>query len=246
MIDYTKVVAAQSTSYDEGLRNYMLKVYTFMALGLLLTGVMAFATLYFEPIRNLMYVTAPGGQIVGQSGFGIIIMFAPIGIALLMFMGLSKLSLEITRVLFWVYAGLMGMSLSSLGLVYPGQYLAKTFFICASVFGSMSIYGYTTKRELNSFGSFLVMGVIGLIISSLVNAYLQSSSIDHAISFIGIGLFMGITAWDTQKLKSMYYKYGGGEEGEKMAVVGAFSLYLDFINLYIHMLRFFSDREYQD
>lgn len=244
MIDYTKVVSEQSksTSYDEGLRSYMLKVYAFMASALVLTGVMALATLYVEPIRNLMYETGLGGRIVGQTSLGTLIMFAPIGIALFFFMGLAKLSLETTKILFWVYAGLMGMSLSSLGLVYAGQSLIKTFFICASVFGSMSIYGYTTKRDLSEFGSFMVMGLIGVILVALVNSILRSSPVDFALSFIGIALFMGITAWDTQKLKSLYYTSGGGEMGEKMAVMGAFSLYLDFINLYIYLLRFFGDR----
>lgn len=243
MIDYTKAVAQEQNSYDEGLRSYMLKIYNFMTLALVLTGVMAFASLNIEPVRNLMYVVTPGGQLVGNTGFGTLIMFAPLGIAIAFFMGIARMSLQTTQVLFWVYAGLMGMSLSSLGLIYTGQSLAKTFFICASVFGSMSIYGYTTKKDLTSMGSFLIMGLIGLIITSLVNMFLQSPAIQFATSFIGVGIFMGITAWDTQRLKAMYYTSGGGEEGEKMAIVGAFTLYLDFINLYLYLLRFFGDRK---
>lgn len=184
MIDYTKVIAEEQKSYDEGLRSYMLKIYNFMTLALVLTGVMAFASLNIEPVRNLMYVVTPGGQLVGNTGFGTLIMFAPLGIAIAFFMGIARMSIQTTQVLFWVYAGLMGMSLSSLGLIYTGQSLAKTFFICASVFGSMSIYGYTTKKDLTSMGSFLIMGLIGLIITSLVNMFLQSPAIQFATSFI--------------------------------------------------------------
>ena len=136
----------------------------------------------------------------------------------------------------------MGMSLSSLGFIYTGQSLVRTFFICSTVFGAMSLYGYTTKKDLTSMGSFLVMGLIGLLVVSLINMFLQSSAVNFATSLIGVGIFMGLIAWDTQKLKSMYYAAGGGEMGQRAAIMGAFSLYLDFINLFLHMLRFFGDR----
>ena len=243
MIDYTRVIAGQQKGYDEGLRGYILRVYNFMALALVITGVMAFATINFPPLTNLMYEISPSGQLVGNTGFGTLIMFAPLAIAIFFFMGNSRLTVETSQLLFWVYAALMGMSLSSLGLIYTGQSLAKTFFICASVFGAMSLYGYTTQKDLTSIGSFMVMGLIGLIIVSLVNLFLQSPAIDFATSLIGIGIFMGLIAWDTQKLKSIYYMYGGGEIGQKAAIAGAFSLYLDFINLYLYMLRFFGERK---
>ena len=243
MIDYTKAFVEEKRGFDEGLRNYMLKIYNFMAMGLLMTGSFAFATLNFPPLANLMFNIGSNGEFLGTSGLGMLISFAPLGIAVYFFMGLGRMSVNTAQTLFWVYAGVMGMSLSYLGLVYTGQSLARTFFICASVFGAMSLYGYSTKRDLTSMGSFLVMGLIGIIVVSLVNIFLQSPAIEFATSFIGMAIFMGLTAWDTQKLKTMYYTSGGGEMGQKMAVLGAFTLYLDFINLFLYMLRFFGDRK---
>jgi FtsH-binding integral membrane protein len=243
MIDYTKSFVKDKGSFDEGLRNYMLKIYNFMVIGLLVTGVFAFSTLNFPPLASLMFNIGPNGEFMGTSGLGMLISFAPLGIAIYFFMGLGRMSVNTAQTLFWVYAAVMGMSLSYLGLVYTGQSLARTFFICASVFGAMSLYGYSTKSDLTSMGSFLIMGLIGLIVVSLVNIFLRSPAIDFATSFIGIAIFMGLTAWDTQKLKTIYYSSGGGEMGQKMAVMGAFTLYLDFINLFLYMLRFFGDRK---
>jgi FtsH-binding integral membrane protein len=158
-------------------------------------------------------------------------------------MGFGKMSLETTKVLFWLYAGLTGAALASLGLIYTGESIARTFFICASVFGGMSLYGYTTHRDLTSMGSFLIMGLLGLIVASLVNIFLQSSAIYFATSLIGVAIFMGLIAWDTQKIKSMYFAYGGGELGQKMSIMAAFTLYLDFINLFLYLLRFFGNRK---
>ncbi len=243
MIDYTKSFVKDKGSFDEGLRNYMLKIYNFMAIGLLVTGVFAFLTLNFPPLASLMFNIGPNGEFMGTSGLGMLISFAPLGIAIYFFMGLGRMSVNTAQTLFWVYAAVMGMSLSYLGLVYTGQSLARTFFICASIFGAMSLYGYSTKSDLTSMGSFLIMGLIGLIVVSLVNIFLRSPAIDFATSFIGIAIFMGLTAWDTQKLKTIYYSSGGGEMGQKMAIMGAFTLYLDFINLFLYMLRFFGDRK---
>lgn len=243
MIDYTKSFVKDKGSFDEGLRNYMLKIYNFMAMGLVVTGVFAFSTLNFPPLAGLMFNIGPNGEFIGTSGLGMLISFAPLGIAIYFFMGLGRMSVNTAQTLFWVYAAVMGMSLSYLGLVYTGQSLARTFFICASVFGAMSLYGYTTKTDLTSMGSFLIMGLIGIIVVSLVNIFLRSPAIDFATSFIGIAIFMGLTAWDTQKLKTIYYNSGGGEMGQKMAVLGAFTLYLDFINLFLYLLRFFGDRK---
>ncbi|HJK86707.1 MAG TPA: Bax inhibitor-1/YccA family protein [Candidatus Megaira endosymbiont of Nemacystus decipiens] len=243
MINYTNVFTAKdSRGFDQGLREYMLKIYNYMALALLLTGFMAYATISFPPLLNLMYNIGPRGEFMGMSFFGMVVTFAPLAIALYFFMGMGTMSVQKAQTLFWVYAGVMGMSLSNLGLVYTGQSLVRTFFVCSSVFGAMSLYGYTTKRDLTSIGSFLVMGLIGLIIVSLVNIFLQSSAVSFATSLIGVGIFMGLTAWDTQKLKSMYYSSGGGEMGQKISIMGAFTLYLDFINLFLFMLRFLGDR----
>jgi uncharacterized protein len=243
MIDYTKAFAAkESKGFDAGLKNYMLKIYNYMAMALLLAGIMAFATLNFPPLMNLMYNIGPRGEFMGYSMMGYIVTFAPLGIAIYFFMGIGRMSVQSAQMWFWVYASVMGMSLSSLGLVYTGQSLAKTFFICSAVFGSVSIYGYTTKRDLTSMGSFLIIGLIGLIVVSLINLFLQSPAIEFATSLIGVAIFIGLTAWDTQKLKAMYYSSGGGEAGQKMAIRGAFTLYLDFINLFLYLLRFLGDR----
>lgn len=244
MIDYTKSFStAQHQTFDEGLRAYILRIYNLMAAAIFLTGAMAYASINFPPLANLMYEITPNGQLMGLTGFGTLMTFAPLAIAMFFFMGMGSMSLQTAQTTFWVYAAVMGMSLSYLGLAYTGQSLAKTFFISSSVFGAMSIYGYTTKKDLTSIGSFLTMGLIGLIIVSLVNIFLRSPAIDFATSLIGVAIFMGITAWDTQRLKAMYYQTGGGELGQKMAIVGAFTLYLDFINLYLYLIRFFGERK---
>jgi len=243
MIDYTKSFTQEKKGFDEGLRNYMLRIYNFMAMGLLVTGSFAFAALNFPPLTSLIFNLGPNGEFLGSTGLGMLLSFAPLGIAIYFFMGLGRMSVNTAQTLFWVYAGVMGLSLSYLGLIYTGQSLARTFFICASVFGGMSLYGYSTKSDLTSMGSFLVMGLIGMTVVSLVNIFLKSPAVEFAMSFIGIAIFMGLTAWDTQKLKIMYYNSGGGEMGQKMAVLGAFTLYLDFINLFLYMLRFFGDRK---
>ncbi|UZW38872.1 Bax inhibitor-1/YccA family protein [Rickettsia conorii] len=234
MIDYTKTLTAASKNktFDEGLRKYMLKVYNYMALALLLTGVAAVTTISVEPIYNLMF----------QTGFGTIIMFAPLGIALYFFMGFGRMNLQTAQILFWVYAGLIGMSLAYLALIYTGASIARTFFICSSVFGAMSLYGYSTSRDLTSMGSFFAMGLIGLIIASLVNLFLKSSALSFATSLIGIVIFMGLIAWDTQKIKSMYYMAGNDEVGQKLSIMAAFTLYLDFINLFLYLMRFLGNR----
>ena len=177
MMDFTTISNAKSKQgFDEGLRSYMLKIYNYMAMALLLTGVMAYGTLNFPPLMNLMYDIGSNGEFLGRSTLGTIITFAPLGIAIFFFMGMARMSVQTAQTTFWIYAALMGMSLSSLGLVYTGQSLARTFFICSAVFGSMSLYGYTTKRDLTSMGSFLVMGLIGLIVVTLINLFLQSPS----------------------------------------------------------------------
>ncbi len=242
MMDYTRAFSGTQKHYDEGLRNYMLKIYNYMALALVVTGVAAFATLSFEPLTRLMFQIAPNGQFIGTSGLGMLIMLAPVGIAFYFFWGFGRMTAETAQVLFWVYSALTGMSLASLGLIYTGESIARTFFICASVFGAMSLYGYSTQRDLTSIGSFLVMGLIGVILASLVNMFFRSPAIEFATSLIGIVIFLGLTAWDTQKLKQMYYMSGGGELGQKLSIMGAFTLYLDFINLFLYILRFFGNR----
>lgn len=242
MINYTKTFAGTQSSYDEGLRSYMLKIYNYMATALVITGIAAYATINVTPIRNLMFQVSSDGQLIGTTGINIVVTFAPIAIAIYLLSSFNRISIEGAKGLFWTYAVLMGMSLSSLSLMYTGESIARTFFIAASTFGAMSLYGYNTNRDLTSFRSFLVMGVIGLFIASLVNMFLQSSALNFATSLIGIGVFMGLIAWDTQNLKAIYYSSGGGEYGQKMSIMGALKLYVNFINLFLSMLRFFGNR----
>lgn len=244
MIDYRNEFItnkAGDKNFNEGLRLYMLKIYNYMAIGLLITGSMAFATLNFEPLVQLMYKLTPAREVYGITGFGLIIQLIPLVIAFSF--GFANMSVANARILFWLYAITIGMSLSSLGFIYTSQSLVRTFLICSSLFGVMSLYGYSTNKDITSVGSFLIMGLIGLVIISLVNIFMQSSAVNFALSVAGIGIFMGLTAWDTQKLKGMYYYYGGGEVGQKIAIMGAYTLYLDFINLALYLLNFLGERK---
>ena len=238
MMDYTKSYASTQKSFDQGLRDYMLKVYNYMAIGLLITGLAAFATIA-TPIRDIMFSFDSMGGFAGNTMLGMLVMIAPVLIAMYFFLGFGSIDFNTARFLFWFYSILTGMSLSSLGFMYTGDSIASTFFVCSSVFGAMSLYGYTTKRDLTSMGSFLVMGVFGLIIASVINIFMKSSALYFATSLIGVVIFMGLIAWDTQKLKSHYYSVGDSEMRQKMSVLGAFVLYLDFINLFLYLLRFF-------
>ncbi len=242
MINYTKTFTTTQKTHDVGLREYMLRVYNYMASALVLTGVVAITTISFEPLARLLFQIEPNGHLIGHTGLGTLVMISPMGIALYFFMGFGKMSLDAAKILFWLYAALTGMSLASIGFIYTGESFARTFFVCASVFGAMSLYGYNTNKDLTSVGSFFVMGLFGLIIVSLVNIFLQSSAIYFTTSLIGVAIFMGLVAWDTQKIKSMYFMSGGGELGQKVSIVAAFSLYLDFINLFLHLLKFLGNR----
>lgn len=238
MMDYTKSYTSSQKSFDQGLRSYMLKVYNYMAMALLITGISAFATIA-TPLANLMFNFTPMGQLIGNTGFGTLVMFSPVLIAMYFFWGFGSLDATKAQFLFWVYSILTGMSLSSLGLIYTGDSIATTFFVCASVFGAMSLYGYTTNKDLTSMGSFMVMGLFGVIIASIFNIFMQSPALYFAISIIGVVVFMGLIAWDTQKLKSYYYSVSNSEVRQKLAILGAFVLYLDFINLFLYLIRFF-------
>ena len=238
--------AAQSTVVmDEGLRAYMLKVYNYMATGILLTGIVALLTFKMSVVTNdvgsIVGLTSIGNSIY-MSGLKWIVMLAPLGIVFYMSFGINKMSAAKAQTTFWVFAALMGLSLSSLLLVYTGMSVTRVFFICSATFGSMSIYGYTTKRDLTKLGSFLMMGLIGIIIASLVNIFMKSSMMYFVISILGVLIFVGLTAYDTQKIKNMYAASDTGELMGKKAVMGALTLYLDFINLFIMLLRLFGQR----
>jgi|TARA_S200000501_G_scaffold13537_1_gene12016 FtsH-binding integral membrane protein len=230
---------------DEGLRAYMLKVYNYMATGVLLTGIIALMSF------KMSVITDSSGAISGFTAFGNalffsglkwVVMLAPLGIVFYMSFGINKMSSSKAQTVFWIFAALMGLSLSWILLVYTGVSVARVFFITSATFGAMSIYGYTTKRDLTKLGSFLMMGLIGIIIASLVNIFLKSSMMYFVISILGVLIFVGLTAYDTQKIKNMYAASDSGEMIGKKAVMGALTLYLDFINLFIMLLRLFGQR----
>ena len=230
---------------DEGLRAYMLKVYNYMATGILLTGIVALITFKMSVVTNdagsIVGLTQIGSAIY-MSGLKWIVMLAPLGIVFYMSFGINKMTAAKAQTTFWIFAALMGLSLSSILLVYTGMSVTRVFFICSATFGAMSIYGYTTKRDLTKLGSFLMMGLIGIIIASIVNIFMKSSMMYFVISILGVLIFVGLTAYDTQKIKNMYSVSDTGELMGKKAVMGALTLYLDFINLFIMLLRLFGQR----
>jgi len=235
----TNHASFSSASHDEGLRRYFLKIYALMSSGLLITAIAAFAVFSVPALTSLMF-NVEMGYVTGMTPVGWIITFAPLGIALYFSFGFDRINAQNAQMLFWVYSGLMGMSLASLGFTYTGTSIARTLFICSSMFGGMSIYGYTTKKDLTSMGSFLYMGLIGLILTSVINMFLQSSAVEFALSVVGVLVFTGLIAYDTQKLKALYYQ--GADSSDKMGIMAAFTLYLDFINLFVFLLRFLGDK----
>jgi uncharacterized protein len=228
--------AGTAVAIDEGLRSYMLRVYNYMGIGLVVTGLVAFFTAQWA-------VSSPANaELLYGSPLAWVIMLSPLAFVLVLSFGINKLSVGAAQLIFWAFAAVMGLSLSSIFLVYTGASIAKVFFISAATFGAMSLYGYTTKRDLTGIGNFLIMGLIGLIIASIVNIFLASSALDFAISAIGVLIFVGLTAYDTQKIKESYDVGLGAEVLQKGAVMGALSLYLDFINLFMMLLRLFGSR----
>lgn len=222
---------------DAGLRKYMIGVYNYMASGILLTGIVAMLT------SNWVASNPEAAQTLYTGPLSWVIMLAPLGFVLAMSFGLNKMSSGTLQMLFWAFAGVMGVSLSSIFLVYTGTSIAKTFFITAATFGSLSLYGYTTKKNLSGWGTFLFMGLIGIIIASVVNIFLGSSTLELAISAAGVLVFAGLTAYDTQKIREMYYAGDAAETRSKKIIMGALNLYLDFINLFLMLLRFLGSRE---
>ena len=244
--------AGSAAAIDEGLRSYMLRVYNYMGVGLVVTGLAAWfaATAAITTNPDAAVGQLANGQLVTQWGallyaspLQLVVMLAPLAFVLVLSFGINKLSVPAAQATFWAFAAIMGVSLSSIFLVYTDASIAKVFFITAATFGAMSLYGYTTKRDLTQMGSFLMMGLIGLIIASIVNIFMQSSMLEFAISAIGVLIFVGLTAYDTQKIKEGYDERLGGDVLAKGAIMGALSLYLDFINLFLMLLRLFGNRE---
>jgi len=237
--------AARAIEIDAGLRAYMIRIYNYMAAGVALTGVVAWATF------NAAVVTDASGKITALTSFGqaifsgpmtIVLFLGTLGIVFFLSFRINKLQAGTAFVLFMLYAGLLGLMLSSVFLSYTGASITRTFFISAASFGALSLYGYTTQRDLSPIGSFMVMGLFGLILAMVVNMFLKSTGLDFAISAIGVLIFAGLTAWDTQKIKEMYDANDDGTISGRKAVMGALTLYLDFINLFLFLLRFMGDR----
>jgi uncharacterized protein len=244
IINRAKTAQRSTVAMDEGLRAYMLKVYNYMATGILLTGIVALLTfkVAVQEISSAGIILTPFGGAIYNSALRWVVMLAPLGVVFYMSFGINKMSASKAQTTFWVFAALMGLSLSSLLLYYTGMSVTRVFFICSATFGAMSIYGYTTKRDLTKLGSFLMMGLIGIIIASIVNLFLQSETMYWIISYLGVLIFIGLTAYDTQKIKNMYAVSDSSEIMGKKAVMGALTLYLDFINLFIMLLRIFGQR----
>ena len=228
---------------DAGLRAYMIRVYNYMAAGVALTGVVAWLTFSAAVVQTAAGLQlTPFGQAIFQSPLLWILVLAPLALVFVLSFGINRLQPGTALMLFFVYAGLLGLSLASIFLVYTHASITRVFFISAATFGALSLYGYTTQRDLTGIGSFMFMGLIGIIIASLVNIFLKSTGLDWAISIIGVVVFAGLTAYDTQRIKEMYSVMDDGTVAGRKAVMGALSLYLDFINLFLMLLRLMGDR----
>lgn len=226
-----KHITAESADVDLGLRAYLLRVYNYMAGGLVLTAAVG-------------YLGASSGfyaSIVGTPIFWVVL-FAPLALVMLLSFRIQSMSLSAAQLTFWAYAALVGASLSGIFIVYTGQSIARVFFISAATFGATSLYGYTTRADLSRFGSFLFMGLIGVIVAALVNIFLASSALQFAISVIGVLVFVGLTAFDTQRVKEIYFSGDTDVVAGKKAIMGALALYLDFLNLFLLLLQLFGDR----
>ncbi len=250
MSDLDRNYATARTGYrtdqvaiDAGLRAYMIRVYNYMAAGVALTGLVAWFTFSaaVTDAGGSMQLTSFGHAIF-QSPLMWVFVLAPLALVFALSYGINRLSAGTALMLFFVYAGLLGLSLASIFLVYTGASITRVFFISAATFGALSLYGYTTQRDLTGIGSFMFMGLIGIVIASLVNIFLKSTGLDWAISIIGVIVFVGLTAYDTQRIKEMYSVNDDGTIAGRKAVMGALSLYLDFINLFLMLLRLFGDR----
>jgi FtsH-binding integral membrane protein len=240
---YARTVAADRAdmSVDAGLRSFMLGVYNKMALGLVVSAALAFLTSQYPPVRDLMFQV--NGNRIGYTLLGMVVAFSPLAVLLFGAFAMRNVTPRSSGIMYWLIVSLIGAGLGVLGLVYTGTSIATTFLITASAFGVLSLIGYTTKRDLTGFGSFLIMGLWGVIIASVVNMFLHSGPMALLISVIGVGVFAGLTAYDTQKLKLQYYQLGGDQAALGVATnFGALNLYLDFINLFQLLLSLMGSR----
>jgi FtsH-binding integral membrane protein len=224
-------VGVGEAAFDAGLRSYMLSVYNYMASGVLLTGIVA-----------LLFANSGLAAQVLVTPLRWLIILAPLAFVMVLSFGINRLSTTAAQALFWAFAVAMGLSMSSIFLVYTGTSIAQTFFATAAAFAGLSLFGYTTKKDLSGLGTFLIMGVVGLLVAMVINIFLQSTVMQLAISAIGVLIFAGLTAYDTQKIKSMYFHVQGSDFVGKSVVMAALTLYLDFINMFMFLLQFMGDR----
>jgi len=226
-------VGRDSVAFDAGLRSHMLSVYNYMASGVLLTGIIAMVFARSGLAADLFVNAGPLAWVV---------IFAPVGIVLWLSFGIDRISTTTAQAMFWIYAALTGISLSIVFLVYTQASIAQAFFATAAAFASLSLWGYTTKRDLSGWRTFLIMGLFGLIFASVINLFMKSGPMEMALSAVGVLVFAGLTAYHTQTIKSLYFVYAGTERQGKMAVIGALQLYLDFINMFMSILRLMGSR----
>jgi len=222
---------AGRAAYDMGLRRHMLSIYNYMASGVLLSGVVA-----------LVFATSGFAAQVLTTPLRWVIILAPLGFVLAMNFGVNRMKTSTLQMLYWGFCTVMGLSLSSVFLVFTGASIATTFFATSAAFAGLSLYGYTTKKDLSGFGTFLIMGLVGILVASLFNLFFASSALQLVISVLGVLIFAGLTAYDTQMLKNQYYQLRGTDFVGKAVVLGALSLYLDFINMFQFLLSFLGDR----
>jgi FtsH-binding integral membrane protein len=243
-----RVATADAAAIDAGLRAYMLRVYNWMASGLVLTGIVAYLVANTPELRALFYqpVMTPRGMAVQPTILAYVAMFAPLAFVLVLSFGINRLSKTAAQALFWAFAAVMGASISHILLTFTGASVARTFFIAAAMFAGISVYGYTTKADLTRMGSFMMMGLIGIIIASIVNMFIGSTALQFAISVIGVVVFVGLTAYDTQRIKADYVEHAyaeGTDLAGKRSVMDALGLYLNFINLFMLLLQFLGVRQ---
>ncbi|WP_424812349.1 Bax inhibitor-1/YccA family protein [Roseococcus sp. YIM B11640] len=244
---WSRTAGVDAVQLDAGLRSYMLRVYNWMASGLLLTGIVAYLIAHNPSVAELFYtvVRTPRGYATAPTILGYVAIFAPLAFVLALSFGINRMSKTTVQALFWAFCAVMGASMANIFVIYTSTSIASTFFVCAAMFAAMSLIGYTTKTDLTKMGSFMMMGLIGIILASLVNIFLQSPAVAFVVSILGVVIFCGLTAYDTQRIKNDYIEYAyaaGTEEAGKRSVMDALGLYLNFINLFQFMLQFMGVR----
>jgi FtsH-binding integral membrane protein len=241
---YTSIPAGRADmAVDAGLRSFMLGVYNKVALGLVLSAALAYVTSAVQPVRDLLFVVSPDDRLVGITPLGMAVQWAPLIAMLIGMFAMRNPSPRSSGIFYWAIVALIGAGLGAIGLIYTGGSIASTFLVTAAAFGALSLAGYTTKKDLSGFGSFLIIGLVGLIVAMVVNVFLHSAMIYFIVNLLGVFIFAGLIAYNTQRLKMTYYQLGGDQAAMGVATnYGALSLYLDFINLFLFLLRIFGSR----